>query len=204
MDTAVALVKTYLEISGYFVLAELPVRAAHKGGFHDVTDIDVIAVRFPHRQQHLDVVKSRPQDVLLGFDRQLESLEDGLDVIVGEVKESEARLNPALRKEGTVALALRRVGCCPEEMVEAEARLVVQAGHRDHVMPGGMRCRIRLVAFGGHGATHSGHKYVSLQHCASYIANRLHEAREALGGTQFKDPTLALFALQEKLAGHRS
>jgi hypothetical protein len=48
MDTAVAIVRTYLELSGYFVLSELPVRAPDKRGYHDVTDLDVVAVRFPH------------------------------------------------------------------------------------------------------------------------------------------------------------
>jgi len=48
MDTAVGLVKAYLELCGYFVLAELPVRAVQHGAYHDVTDLDTVAVRFPH------------------------------------------------------------------------------------------------------------------------------------------------------------
>ena len=53
MDTAVALVKAYLELCGYFVLAELPVRGRDKRGYHDVTDIDILAMRFPNRPHSL-------------------------------------------------------------------------------------------------------------------------------------------------------
>jgi hypothetical protein len=45
VNTAVGLVKAYLELCGYFVLAELPVREAGGGGYRDVTDVDVLAVR---------------------------------------------------------------------------------------------------------------------------------------------------------------
>ena len=48
MDTVVGLVKAYLELCGYFVLAELPVRAPEGGTYRDVTDLDIVAVRFPH------------------------------------------------------------------------------------------------------------------------------------------------------------
>ena len=36
MDTAVAVVTAYLELCGYFVLTELPVRGRDKRGYHDV------------------------------------------------------------------------------------------------------------------------------------------------------------------------
>lgn len=47
MDTAVGLVRAYLELSGYFVLAELPVRTLRGGRARAVTDLDILAVRFP-------------------------------------------------------------------------------------------------------------------------------------------------------------
>ena len=201
MDTAVALVKAYLELCGYFVLAELPVRGRDKRGYHDVTDIDILAVRFPHQPHPLTGPMAQPLHVLLGRDPQLGTFEDGLDVIVGEVKESRARLNPPLRRRETVAFALRRVGCCPEESAEEEALRVIQDGQREHMMPGGMRCRVRLVVFAGYKSSkQKAAKYVSLDHCASFIAERLREGRDVLGGAQFKDSVLGLFALQDKLA----
>ena len=201
MDTAVGLVKAYLELCGYFVLAELPVRAAENGAYHDVTDLDIVAVRFPHPPLALPQRITRPLEVFLGADPALETFEAGVDVLVGEVKEGRARLNPALHRADTVAFALRRLGCCPEEAVPTEAHAIVQAGAHEMAMPGQVRCRIRLVAFASFGqASEHGVSTISLGHCAQFITERLHEARDVLAGTQFKDPVLGLFALQDKLA----
>jgi hypothetical protein len=201
MDTAVGLVKSYLELSGYFVLAELPIRRAHDGGYHDVTDLDILAVRFPHPPITLPQRISRPLDVLLGADPALDMLDDGVDVIVGEVKEGVARLNRGLRRAETVAFALRRVGCCPEERVRQAAETIARVGHGQMALPGGLRCRVRLVAFGGHGAdVPAGVLVVSLARCDTFISQRLREARDVLAGAQLKDPILGLYALQDKVA----
>lgn len=52
MDTAVGLVKAYLELCCYFVLAELAVRAAERGAYHDVTDLDIVACASRIRRWH--------------------------------------------------------------------------------------------------------------------------------------------------------
>lgn len=78
MDTAVGVVKTYLELCGYFVLAELPVREADGGDYRDVTDVDIVAVRFPHPPASRRV--TGPLDVFLGVDPALSVLEEGVDV----------------------------------------------------------------------------------------------------------------------------
>lgn len=200
MDTAVALVKAYLELCGYFVLAELPVRAAGRQGYHDVTDLDVVAVRFPHLPRGLGR-DAAPLDLFLGLDPQLGILKAGVDVLIGEVKEGHARLNPALQRARTVAFALWRVGCCPEPDVEREAWRVVEAGTAEMAMPGRVPCRVRLVAFAGHGtADERGVLTVPLGHCADFIARRLRDAHAVVAGAQFKDPVLGLFVLQAKLA----
>jgi len=69
MDIAVGLVKAYLELCGYFGLAELPVRTANGGTYHDVTDLDIIAVRFRHPPLALPRRIARPLDVFLGMAR---------------------------------------------------------------------------------------------------------------------------------------
>lgn len=200
MDTAVALVKTYLELCGYFVLAELPVRAYRGDGYRDVTDLDVIAVRFPHTPAAKSRRADRPLDVFLGGDPILGAA-DGVDVVIGEVKEGQARINPALRRDDTIAFALRRLGCCPEHRVDEEARLIRHGGDREMSMPGGVRCRVRLVSFAGHGiASDHGVQTIPLTHCVDFITNRLGQGRDVLGGAQFKDPVLGLLALQDKLA----
>ena len=48
MDHAVALVQAYLQLNGYFTSAEYPIiAAAGRNGFRTITDIDVLAFRFP-------------------------------------------------------------------------------------------------------------------------------------------------------------
>ena len=198
MDAAVALVRSYLELCGYFVLAELPVRAADDHGYHDVTDLDVIAVRFPHPARAAGRVGA-PLDLFLGLDPRLAAFVDGMDVVIGEVKEGHARLNPSLRRTGTVAFALRRVGCCPEPEVESEASRIVKTGVGAMTMAGGLPCRVRLVEFAGHStADERGVLTMPLRHYAAFITRRLSETGAAQGA-QFKDPVLGLFELQAKL-----
>ena len=205
MDTAVGLVKAYLELCGCFVLAELPVRTPDGGGYRDVTDLDVVAIRFAHGAPVLSRRLARPLEVFLGADPALGGANDGVDVVFGEVKEGRARLNPALRRAETVAFALRRLGCCPEERLEEEARRVVERGHLPLRMPREVPCHVRLVAFAGRGvAIEHGVLTVPLAHCADFIVERLHEGHDVLTGVQFKDPVLGLLALQAKLAGDAS
>ena len=83
MDTAVGLAQAYLELCGYFVLAELPVRAAENGAYHGVTDLDIVAVRFPHPPLALPQRITRPLEVFLVADSALETFDTGVDVIIG-------------------------------------------------------------------------------------------------------------------------
>ena len=201
MDTGVALVKAYLELAGYFVLAELPVREAGPDAARDLTDLDVVAVRFPHVPAGHGGAADRPLAVFLGADPVLATDGEAVEVVVGEVKEGQARLNPALGRAEAVAFALRRVGCCPLEAVEAEAARIARTGERELAMPGGVRCRVRLVAFGGHGrAAEPGVHTVPLARCERFVTTRLREYRDVLAGVHFSDPVLGLLALREKLA----
>jgi hypothetical protein len=171
MDTAVGVVKAYLELCGYFVLAELPVREAEGGGYRDVTDLDIVAVRFPHPPRALSRTVGSPLEVFLGIDSALQVCEEGVEVIVGEVKEGRARLNHALRRLDPLVFALRRVGCCPEDRLNGEAQAILRAGHREMAMPGQVRCHVRLVVFAGFGdAGERGVLTISLAHCARFIA----------------------------------
>ncbi len=117
MAVSVSLVRAYLELSGYFVLTELPVRALQRDLAVDVTDLDIVAVRFPHRRTVHRQGGDEPLDLYLGLDPALGTDEEGVDVIIGEVKEGRARLNPGLRRVATIAFALRRLGCCPDDQV---------------------------------------------------------------------------------------
>ena len=49
MDNAVALVQAYVRVNGYFTVAEYPViEAARDGHYRAVTDLDILAFRFPN------------------------------------------------------------------------------------------------------------------------------------------------------------
>lgn len=201
MDTAVGIVKAYLELGGYFVLAELPVRAADGGGYRDVTDVDIVAVRFPHARAIRSRQATGPLDLFLGSDPVLHVLEEGVDVIVGEVKEGRARLNPALRRAETLAFALRRVGCCREPQIPDEVQKILRAGRQEMAMPGQTRCQVRIVVFGGAGESgERGVQTVLLAHCWQFIEEKLRGAREVLVGSHSKDPVLGFFMLHDKIA----
>jgi hypothetical protein len=65
MDTAVALVQSYLHVNGYFTVVEYPVLETRRGGPpRTVTDLDVLAFRFPRAhagmvggQRHTDLAE---------------------------------------------------------------------------------------------------------------------------------------------------
>lgn len=201
MDTAVGVVKAYLELCGYFVLAELPVREADGGGYRDVTDVDVLAVRFPHPVAPRSRQVMSPLDVFLGIDPTRHTLEEGVDVIIGEVKEGRARLNPSLRRADTLAFALRRIGCCPEPQIPDEVQAILRAGRQEMAMPGQVRCQVRIVVFGGSGES-DGHgvQTMLLAHCWHFIEEKLRRAGEVLTWSHFKDPILGFFTLHDKIA----
>ena len=201
MDVGVAIVKTYLELCGYFVVTELPVRErVGDGTYRDVTDLDIIAVRFPHGGVARQGRKALPSDLLLGSDPYLGTTADCVDLIIGEVKEGRARLNAGAHRPETTAFGLRRVGCCPPDQVDHEAAELARLGERVMSMPGYTHCRVRIVIFAGHGdpAAH-GLKLVPLRQCIDYVAGRLRETPELSAVTQFKDPILGFLALQTKI-----
>lgn len=147
MDNAVALVQAYLRVNGYFTVAEYPVIEAMRGGrYRSLTDIDILAFRFPgagrpirgRRRRTVDVEHHAP-DPLLGRPGEM------ADMLVGEVKEGRARLNPAARDPAVLRAALVRFGCC----TEAEAPRIVSdlARRGEATTPGDIRsgwsCSVR-------------------------------------------------------------
>lgn len=200
MSIAVGLVRSYLELSGYFVLAELPVRTPSGRGYRDVTDVDILAVRFPHPDRNLPRKAARPLEVFLGQDPELRTPETGIDVIIGEVKEGRARLNPGLRRKETLAFALCRIGCCPEEEVEATAQHIAQRGSQNMEMPGYVPCHMRVVVFAGKGEL-APKRYLTipLSRCIQFIMQHLAENESVLRGVQFHESALSFLMLQQKL-----
>lgn len=203
MDTAVALVQTYLRLNGYFTVAEFPILSMAGRDLitavRSATDIDILAVRFPgarhqmaHGSHHGDSVSRGDVDAALGVPA------DSPDMLIGEVKEGEATLNAAATDPAVIRAVLARFGCCrADDAADSAARLVregavyLRNGHQ-----------VRLAAFGSRAPNDRGSTRVALcltfdhilAHLQSYVREHWDELRA--GGT--KDPTLGLLLLQEK------
>jgi hypothetical protein len=203
LNAAVSLVRTYLKLNSFFTATELPViKRGDDGQYFEVTDIDVLAMRFP-RAGHI-VAQGRPgplDDLVFPPDPQLEIPTDAMDLIIGEVKAGKPRLNPHLRSEDTLYRALVRFGFCPPDRLDRavdELREEGEAWVRDGDVA--VPTRIRLVAFGD-GVTHEGDKYtvVPLKQVAAFVINHLKRYRDVFNPVRLTDPTLGLLHLLEKL-----
>lgn len=198
MDPAVALVQCYLRVNGYFTVAEYPVlEATRRGGYQMVTDLDLLAFRFPHAGRR---VLRAPEDGTgtprFAVDPELGVPEDEADMVIGEVKEGRAELNPGTRAPDVLGAAVTRFGCCSGQ----HAREVVEEllRHGRTRLPNGHR--IRIVAFGAKtgGATGSVDLAMSLGHVTDFLRSYLEENWDVLRHAQFKEPTLGFLMTLEK------
>jgi hypothetical protein len=200
MDTAVGLVQAYLHLNGYLVLTEVPVQLEANGAFYTETDLDILAVRFPHEPEAHPSRSSTWEEFYRGVDPTLDPDMNSIDFIVGEVKEGRSHANPALRRQATLHFALHRIGCCPEGDVMKVAAEVARKGEARLQVRGGSPTRVRLVVFGGRGDLHDeGLTEIPLRHVALYVQERLQQYRAVLQGIEFKDETLSLFRLIDKV-----
>lgn len=198
MDTAVALTQAYLHLNGYFTVTEYPVLEAFGAQqVRSVTDLDILAYRFPHaghdapgRARRLHSASGLVVDPALGCPA------DRPDMIVGEVKEGAARLNRALRDPAVLATALTRFGCCPPGGSDALTREVLRTGSAR--TPAGHS--IRIVVFGATDGVvkHDPWLNVSMRHVVEYLQEYLSAHWSVLRHAQFKDPAFGVLALIEK------
>jgi hypothetical protein len=203
LNAAVSLVRTYLKLNSYFTATELPViKKGEDGLYFEVTDIDVLALRFP-RAAHI-VAQGRPgplDDLQFPPDPFLEIPVDAMDLIIGEVKAGRPRLNPHMRSEDTLYRALVRFGMFPADRLdraveELRGRGEVWIREGDVAIP----CRVRLAAFGD-GVEQEGEGYtvIPLKQVAAFVTDHLRRYREVLHPVRLTDPTLGLLHLLEKL-----
>ena len=198
MDTCVALVQAYLHLNGYFTVVEYPVmEASGNGHARALTDIDILAVRFPAASN--DVIKGAAHQHLNGErgpDPALACPLDRPDMIVAEVKEGSARFNPAMRDPVVLGVALARFGCCSADSALAVAQQLLTRGraetHAGH--------RVRMIAFGDvpDTRTASSSRTIGMRHIVSYLQHYLRDHWEILRHSQIKDPVFATLALIEK------
>ena len=196
MDHAVALVQAYLHINGYFTVTEYQVlEALSEGGYKTATDIDLLALRLPHAGGPRPI---RDEEIDEGFepDRVLETQDKRPDLLIIEVKEGRAELNPGARSREVLDAVLRRWGFCPEAHLSKAIDQLRRKGSAD--IPSGPR--IRLLAFGSvvDPKKVRGFKAISLGHVISYLRGYIEEHWDLLRHAQVKQPALGLLALLEQ------
>lgn len=199
MDTAVALVRAYLNVNGYFTVVEYPVLESERDGHaRSVTDLDVLAVRFPGAGH--EVVRGRGHgpigDHVFEPDPVLGCPSDRPDMIVGEVKEGAARFNAATRNRAVLEVALARFGCCPPMHAGNLARRLVADGRVESASGHA----VRMVAFGSsrEGDTAERWTVVPMSHVVAFLRTYIREHWAMLHHAQIKDPALGVLALLEK------
>lgn len=120
MDHAVAIVEAYLQINGYFTVAEYPViEALGKRRYTAATDVDILAIRFAGAGR---MVPGPGAGFAFEPDPAFGIGGAQADMLIGEVKEGRAELNPAALDPDVLQVALTRFGCCPRSTLQRRYR----------------------------------------------------------------------------------
>ena len=194
MDIAVNLVENYLRQTGYLTLSEFEVQRRDKQGrFKTVTDIDIMAIRFPGDVYIGDPHKPADYEMLVIDDPMLFLEDDTIDVIVGEVKQGPAELNPGIKDHGVLHSMLRRV----EWIYDININEVIEGLQRDGICiapsKGGGQIRTRLVAFGR--SDFSDVNTIALSHIITTMLKFFEEHEDAFRPIQFREPAPAFLSL---------
>ena len=196
MDNAVALVQAYLRINGYFTVTEFQVLASGDDGFHSVTDVDVLAFRFPRTGDHEPRSRQLVREVAFDIDPELAGERSAADMIVGEVKEGVPKLNAAARNPAVLTAVLTRFGCCSPEEAPAAIQALAQKGSA--VLPNGHQIRMLVFAPASRGQVKTAYRLVSLGHVVQFLQAHLRDHWEVFRHAQWKDPAFGFLATIEK------
>jgi len=201
MDHAVALVQAYLQLNGYFTSAEYPIIAsAGRNGFRTITDIDILAFRFP--SGGLPTVappafrKRAPRGLdVSDIDSGLGVRPDSIDMIIGEVKEGRVGINSGVRDPEVLLAVISRLGDG-----EADQRRVVDDLLRTGAADVSSNVTVRLVAFGSFppGAPVPPCRIISLGHVLDFLQKYVRKHWSMLRHLQFKDPAFGFLMTMEK------
>ena len=199
MDTAVALVKTYLQANGFFTVTEYPILESVGLTTRTVTDIDILALRFPGAggigsEAPTGGLRIEPDDALEVSDTQIE-------LIIGEVKEGAAELNKAARDPAVIAAALRRFGALDTEVEKELVRELLEDGEALH--PAGIRVRQMVFATKPPTRRHYSYQWMNIGDIAEWLQARVEQHWDEIKMIQSKDPALSFLLLFEKARRER-
>lgn len=186
MDNAVALVRAYLQLNGYFTITEYPVvRKLHDGRLRTLTEVDVAAFHLPGG------------DPDYAPDPALHVPADLPDMIIGEVKEGRAEINESATDPNVVAKVLRRFGCCGEREAHRVARELLNGG----VARTGAGHRVRLVAFGTSADEPAPYLRIMLSDVVAYVDRYIEENWDLVRASGSKDPIFGVMVMLAKARG---
>ncbi len=194
MDIAVNLVENYLRLTGYMTLSEFEVqRRDDRGRFKTVTDVDIMGIRFPGEVYLGDPHREADYELLVIDDPVLELETETIDVIIGEVKQGKAELNPGIKDHGVLHSMLRRVEWIYGEGLDPVIRGLQRHGIHRTPSRGGGEVRTRLVAFGRSDSSNTG--TIALGHIVATMLSFFEEHEDAFRPIQFREPAPALLSL---------
>lgn len=195
MDTAVSLIQAYLYANGYFTITEYPIlEQIGSGTPRQVTDIDVLAVRFPGAGAIDPDLET--SGITLQPDPELDLTEDMIDVIIGEVKEGAAELNKAARDPAVLTAVCARIGRISPEITEGIVADLIATGTATY--PAGIRLRQMVFASRPPTQRHVPYTWISLGHITLWMRNQIREHWDEIKTVQSKDPALGFMILREK------
>ena len=195
MDTAVALVKTYLQANGFFTVTEYPIlEAMADGETRTVTDIDILALRFPGAGGF--GTTSPTTGMRLAPDPALAVDDEVIEAIIGEVKEGSADLNKAARDPEVLQAVLRRFGAMESDVADSLVADLIRTGNAQH--PAGIR--VRLMVFASKPPSRRKFRYSWVSHGAigSWLQEQVRENWDRVKTVQSKDAALSFLILFEK------
>jgi hypothetical protein len=197
MDHAVSLVQAYLQLNGYFTSAEFPVfSGAGRNGARAVTDIDILAFRFPSGLP-TTAHNRAPQGLdMKEVDPGLGVAADTVDMIIGEVKEGRVGINSGIRDPQVLRAVIDRLGNTAEED-EIVVDELLKTGNARLPSSG---YTVRLVAFGAFppGSQVPPCRIISLGHVLQFLQAYVRKHWSMLRHLQFKDPAFGFLMTMEK------
>lgn len=197
MDHAVALVQAYLQLNGYFTSAEYPIIAGTaRSGFRTLTDIDILAFRFPSGQPLTVAPGSNGPSGLdvSGLDPGLGVPGTSIDMIIGEVKEGRVGINTGIRDPEILKTVVSRFG----DVGDATTIVKNLLDHGTAQIPPSFS--VRLIAFGSFppGSAVPPCRIISLGHVLQFLQSYVRKHWQMLRHLQFKDPAFGFLMTLEK------
>lgn len=196
MDHAVSLVQAYLEINGYFTVAEFPVLSSlPEGGYASATDIDLLALRLCSAggMAAAGATGANPfePDPALGVPK------SGADLLLIEVKEGRAELNRGAKNPQVLEAVLGRFGLGPHERMSKALRDLERKG--ETTWAGDVRVRMFAVGSTIDPKIVRGFRALSLAHVTGFVTQYIERNWEALRHAQIRHEAFGFLALLEQV-----